>query len=145
MSVQWTRHGQKLDATLAVAFEMGHRRLVAAKSPRQLDQAITYNLRLWRTARRLAERGSGVSAREDVTDTADLVATLLVLEPKPLPDPRDVDFVAGRNLSIARELAEGSAAARARDTLISEWTTDGSGSFEDWLLTKVEEGPRPFE
>lgn len=144
MSVQWTRHGQKLDATLSVAFEMGHRRLVAARSPAQLDQAITYNLRLWRMARRLAERGNGVSAREDVTDTADLVATLLVVDAAPLPDPRDVDFIAGRDLAIARELAGGWAAERARDTLIFEWSTDGAGAFEDWLLSKIEGAPRPF-
>lgn len=144
MSVQWTRHGHKLDATLSVAFEMGHRRLVAARSPAQLDQAITYNLRLWRTARRLAERGNGVSAREDVTDTADLVATLLVVDAAPLPDPRDVDFIAGRDLAIARELAAGSAADRARDTLIAEWSASGRGRFEDWLLAKVDAPNHPL-
>ncbi|HSV29904.1 MAG TPA: hypothetical protein VLL76_10100, partial [Candidatus Omnitrophota bacterium] len=97
MSVQWTRHGQRLEAELAVAFEMGYRRLVRARSPGQLDQAITYNLRLWRAARRLALTGRTAGVREDVPDTADLVASLLVAAPKACPDPRDMDFIAGRD------------------------------------------------
>ena len=137
MSVQWTRRDHRLDAELSVAFELGHKRLIGAKSPGQLDQAITYNLRLWRTARTLAGRLPDVVAREDVADTADLVATLLVVDAAPCPDPRDVDFVAGRDLAVARELIPDTAAQHVRDSLIAEWSASGRGRFDDWLLARV--------
>ncbi|MGE5548604.1 MAG: hypothetical protein ACM33T_16990 [Solirubrobacterales bacterium] len=137
MSVQWIRHDHRLDVELAVAFDTAGRLLTRARSPRQLDQAIVFNLRLWREVRRLAERCPTLADRDELADAADHVATMLVVDASPCPDPRDIAFVAGRNLALAGDLAGTTAAARCRDALLAEWGRGGGHQFEEWLLARL--------
>lgn len=137
MNVQWQRHDHRLDVQLAVALELAAHRLARAKCPDQLDRAIVLNLRLWRAVRRLAERFPALDDREVLGETADYIAVMLVAEATPAPDLRDVTFVAGRNLALARDLAGETAANRARDHLVAEWSDQSAGRFDDWLVARL--------
>lgn len=146
MSVQWIGHGRRLDIEASVALEQGWRQLVQARSPQQLDSAIVYNLRLWRTLRDLALAHPVLNVGESLEETADHVATMLVLDASPNPDPRDVAFVAGRDLAVANDLLPPPVRARARDGMISEWSASDGGRFEEWLLDRLagpRDAPRP--
>lgn len=134
MSMEWIRHDHRLDVELAVALEVGARGLSRARSHRQMEDAITFNLRLWRAIRALALRWPSLCDREVLVDTADHVATMLVVDAAPCPDPRDMAFVAGRNLALARDLAGEVASEVTLGRLIDEWTASGMRSFEHWLL-----------
>lgn len=137
MKVHWQRHDHRLDVELAVALEVGARALVKAKSAAQLDRAIVVNLRLWQAVRRLADRCPALDGREMLAATADHVAIMLVAEAVPHPDPRDVAFVAGRSLSLARDLAGEAAANRARDGLVAQWSAGPACRFEDWMVDRL--------
>ncbi|MGE5503290.1 MAG: hypothetical protein ACM31L_02595 [Actinomycetota bacterium] len=139
MTAIWNRPGGRLDAELAVALDATARCLVRARSPRQLEQAVVYTLRLWRAVRRLAPAHPDPDRRELLRDTADHVATMLVLDPRPCPDPRDLAFIAGRCLSLAEHLAGPSAMAGARAALLGRWAADDRhDSFEEWLLGRFQ-------
>lgn len=138
MNVQWIRRDHRLDIELGVALEVGGGMLVKARSARQLDDAIVYNLRLWRAIRGLSQRCPGLNDREVLADTADHIASLLAVEPDPLPDPRDVAFVAGRNLSLAGDLAGSAALESGRDSLLAQWAAEpGRSRFDAWLLARL--------
>lgn len=139
MNALWTRPGLRPDVELAVALELSAYELTRAKSPRQLEQAISLNLRLWRTLRQLTEVGWAVCRRETLADTADHVVTMLVAEATPCPDPRDLAFIAGRNLALARDLAGKSAAESAMAALMSGWGGAGGGinAFVLWLIGRL--------
>lgn len=138
MNVQRQWRDQRLDVDLAVALEVAAVRLVTARTPAQLDAAIRATLRLWRAVRALAARCPSLNDREVVAETAEHVAVLLVAEARPCPDPRDIAFVAGRGMSLARDLAGGAAATGARDALLAEWSASSRQPFADWLLTRLE-------
>ncbi|MEW5727103.1 MAG: hypothetical protein AB1918_04680 [Pseudomonadota bacterium] len=137
MNMHWRWHDQRLDAELAVALEAVGMRLAAARCPAQLEAAIRAALRLWRAVRALAERCSALDDRELLAETADHMAVLLVADARPCPDPRDIAFVAGRGLSLARDLAGEAASGRARDRLMAEWSASSRLSFEDWLVDRL--------
>ncbi|MCR6630581.1 MAG: hypothetical protein NVV74_11310 [Magnetospirillum sp.] len=144
MSVQWIRRDLRLDMTLAVGLEAAATLLVRAKSVRQLDAAIIYNLRLWRIIRGVALDRPHLSERTQLLDMADHVAAMLALDATPCVDPRDVAFVAGRNLAVAGHLAESQAFDRARDALVTEWAmTDSRNSFEAWLMERLAQSASP--
>lgn len=145
MSIQWLRRDHRLDVELAVALEHGWRIIVHARAPRQIDRAVAYNLRLWRIVRQMTQRCPNLNDRESLVDTADHVATLLLAESGPCPDSRDMSFIAGRNLSLARDMAGGAAADLARDALMAEWGRSSSERFETWLLTRLEQAGCPSE
>lgn len=136
MTAVWMRPGNRLDVELAVALDMGARLLTRARSPRQLDQAISYNLRLWRSVRRLAEFHSVLIEREILADAADHVAVMLVVDSSPCPDPRDITFIAGRNIAVARDLAGLAASQRGLAEMLGDWS--GAGRLETWLLERIE-------
>lgn len=139
MSVQWIRRSHRLDMDLAIALEAGANLLVRAKSARQLDEAVSFNLRLWRAIRGLALRSPSLSEREVLADTADHVAAMLALDAHPCVDPRDMAFVAGRNMALAADLADPAAAQRGRDALVAEWAAEGGRHrFEGWLLHRLQ-------
>lgn len=137
MNVHWRWHDHRLDVELAVALEAVGIRLAAARSPAQLESAIRATLRLWRVVRALAERCPTLDDRDVLAETADHMAVLLVVDARPCPDPRDIAFVAGRGLSLARDLAGEAAAAGARDSLMAEWSASSRLSFEDWLVDRL--------
>jgi hypothetical protein len=143
MKVQWQRHDHRLDVELAVALEAAGRDLIRARAPAQLDRAIALNLRLWRAVRRLAECCPTLDDRDLMADWADHVAIMLVAEATPCPDPRDLSFVVGRNLSLARDLAGAAAVELARDRLIAEWSNQSGGRFEEWLLQRIDQAACP--
>lgn len=139
MSVQWIRRDHRLDMLLAVCLDAGANLLVRAKSERQLDEAVSYNLRLWRLIRELARARSHWPERDMLIHVADHVAALLALDAQPCVDPRDMAFVAGRNLSLSCDLAGGGGAPEhGRDLMVAEWADAGSGDkFEGWLLGRL--------
>lgn len=138
MNVQWIRRDQRLDVELAVALDKGADLLVRARSARQMDEAVVYNLRLWRAIRVLSRQCPGLNDREVLGDTADHVASLLAVEAH--PDPRDLAFVAGRNLSLAEDLAGSSAKDVGRDSMLAQWAGEAGGGqrFETWLLGRLD-------
>ena len=140
MNAMWSRPGLRPDVELAVALELCAWELTRARSPRQLDQAITLNLKLWRSLRRLAELAS--YRRESLADAADHVVTMLVAEASPCPDPRDLAFIAGRNLSMARDLAGPAASETAMHRLLTHWggTAGGLHAFAEWLIRRLDPG-----
>lgn len=145
MNVQWIRRDHRLDIELGVALEVGGDLLVRARSARQLDEAVIYNLRLWRTIREMSQRCPGLNDRELLSDTANHVAILLAVDADPVPDPRDISFVAGRNFSLAGDLAGAAALVNGRQTLLAQWASEpGRSRFEDWLLGRMacQECPR---
>lgn len=138
MSVQWIRRDHRLDLVLAVCLDAGANLLVRAKSDRQLDEAVCFNLRLWRSIRELARARPFWPEGEMLTHVADHVATLLALDACPCVDPRDMAFVAGRNMSLASDLAGGALPERGRDHLVAEWAgSSSSARFESWLLDRL--------
>lgn len=138
MNVQWIRRDHRLDIELGVALELGGGLLVKARSAGQLDDAIIFNLRLWRAIRVLSQRCPSLNDRELLADTADHIASLLAVEAEPLPDPRDVAFVAGRNLSLASDLAGSAALESGRDALLAQWAAEpGRCRFDAWLLARL--------
>lgn len=141
MSVQWIRRDHRLDVLLAVCLDAGANLLVRAKSERQLDEAVSYNLRLWRLIRDLARGRSHWPEREMLIHVADHVASLLALDAQPCVDPRDMAFVAGRNLSLSSDLAGSGGSEQGRDLMVAEWADSGSGDkFEGWLLGRLAAG-----
>lgn len=140
MSVLWIRRDHRLDMDLAIGLEVGANLLVRAKSARQLDEAVTFNLRLWRAIRTVALRSPGMGEREFLVGTADHVASMLALDAYPSVDPRDMAFVAGRNMALAGDLAAAQMAERHRDALVAEWAGQNSRHrFEGWLLDRVQQ------
>jgi len=145
MSVQWIRRDHRLDLDLAVGLEAGANLLVRARSARQLDEAVTFNLRLWRAIRDLAMRCPGMGEREFLAGTADHVAAMLALDAYPSVDPRDMAFVAGRNMALAGDLGGPQAAERHRDALVAEWAAQpGAARFEAWLIERLDAAPCPI-
>lgn len=141
MSVQWIRRDYRLDMDLAVSLEAGANLLMRAKSERQLNEAVSYNLRLWRTIRSLAAARPFWPERDMLMHVADHVASLLALDACPCVDPRDISFVAGRNLSLAEDWAGPRSSDRARDQLAAEWAASPSAvRFEPWLLDRLAAG-----
>ncbi|MBC7906655.1 MAG: hypothetical protein H7Y60_07910 [Rhodospirillaceae bacterium] len=139
MSVQWIRRDHRLDMDLAIGLETGANLLVRAKSARQLDEAVTFNLRLWRGIRAVALCCPGMGEREFLIGTADHVASMLALDAYPSVDPRDMAFVAGRNMALAGDLAAAQVAERYRDSLVAEWAAqNGPHRFEAWLLERLQ-------
>lgn len=137
MTAVWTRPGNRLDVELAVALELGALHFTRAHSPRQLEQAISFNLRLWRAIRRLVLVRPDLCEREALADTADHVATMLVVDAAPCPDPRDLAFIAGRNTALARDLAGRSATERALADLMGSWE-GGPRGFDRWLIERLD-------
>ncbi|HTH16449.1 MAG TPA: hypothetical protein VL974_07335 [Magnetospirillum sp.] len=135
MSMEWTRRGDRRAMELSVGLEAAANLLMRAKSARQLDEAVSYNLRLWRTIRNLTEEKPYLVECELLAGTADHVAALLALDAHPCVDPRDLSFVAGRNLALAADLARPETVERSRDALVAEWAhSDARRGFELWLL-----------
>lgn len=138
MSVLWIRRDHRLDMDLAVGLEAGANLLVRAKSARQLDEAVSFNLRLWRAIRATALRCPSMGEREFLVDTADHVAAMLALDAFPCVDPRDMAFVAGRNMALAADLAAPQASECYRDALVAEWAGQTKvRQFEHWLLERL--------
>jgi hypothetical protein len=138
MNAPWTRQDYRLDVELSVALDLAARHLTQARSNRQLDHAVTFNLRLWRLVRRLAEVCPSLIERDMLVDAADHVAMMLVVDAHPCPDPRDLAFIAGRNLSLARDLAGQVAADCGLGDLLARWSDAGAGpGFEPWLLDRL--------
>ncbi|MGE5517043.1 MAG: hypothetical protein ACM31D_14635 [Bacteroidota bacterium] len=139
MSVLWTRRDHRLEMLLAVCLDAGANLLVRAKSGRQLDQAVSYNLRLWRLIRGLAAARPHWPESEMLTHVADHVASLLALDAHPCVDPRDMAFVAGRNMSLSCDLAGGASPDHGRDQMVAEWAGSASAEkFEGWLLNRLD-------
>lgn len=139
MSVQWIRRDHRLDVLLAVCLDAGANLLVRAKSGRQLDESVSFNLRLWRLIRELAYQRPLWPEREAMIHVADHVASLLALDACPCVDPRDMAFVAGRNLSLSCELSGVAAPEHIRDQLVAEWAGSASSAkFERWLLDRLQ-------
>lgn len=139
MSVQWIRRDHRLEMDLAVGLEAGANLLIRAKSARQLDEAIIFNLRLWRGIRALALCCPTMAEREFLAATADHVAAMLALDAYPCVDPRDMAFVAGRNMALAGDLAAPSVTECYRDSLVAEWAAQcGRDRFESWLLVRLQ-------
>lgn len=138
MNMEWRWRGHRMDVELAVALDVTAGRLLAARSACQLERAIASVLRLWRMARSLAEECPTLDERAMLIDAADHVAVLLVADSAPCPDPRDLAFIAGRGLALARDLASEAATMRARDALLAEWSESSRLRFEDWLLDRLE-------
>ncbi len=138
MNVEWRWLGHRLDLELAVALDVTAGRLLAARSAGQLERAVASVLRLWRMTRMLAEGCPTLDERAMLVDAADHVAVLLVADAAPCPDPRDLAFIAGRGLALARDLAGEAATVRARDALLAEWSASSRRRFEDWLLDRLD-------
>lgn len=138
MSVQWIRRDHRLDVLLAVCLDAGANLLVRAKSERQLDEAVSFNLRLWRQVREMAAARPHWPERDMLMHVGDHVAALLALDACPCVDPRDLAFVAGRNLSLSCDLAGGMGPEHGRDLLVAEWAGCGAADkFEIWLLRRL--------
>jgi hypothetical protein len=138
MNVQWIRRDHRLDIELGVALGLGGDMLVKARTARQLDEAIVYNLRLWRSVRMLSQCCPGLNDREILADTADHIASMLAVGADPSPDPRDVSFVAGRNFSLAGDLAGAAALENGRDSMLALWAAEpGKARFDSWLLGRL--------
>lgn len=138
MSVQWLRRDHRQDMLLAVCLDAGANLLVRAKSEKQLDEAVSYNLRLWRRIRELACERPQWPEGEMLVEVADHVASLLALDAHPCIDPRDVAFVAGRNFALSCDMASGAGPEAGRDIMVAEWAHMGSGDkFEQWLLARL--------
>jgi hypothetical protein len=138
MSVQWIRRDHRLDMLLAVCLDAGANLLVRAKSERQLDEAVSYNLRLWRQIRETARLRAHWPERDMLIHVADHVAALLALDACPCVDLRDIAFVAGRNLSLAGELAGAAGPENGRDHFVAEWAeANSTDKFEPWLLDRL--------
>lgn len=144
MSVQWLRRDHRQDMLLAVCLDAGANLLVRAKSERQLDEAVSFNLRLWRRIRELACDRPHWPEREMLVEVADHVASLLALDAQPCVDPRDVAFVAGRNFALSCDMASGANPETSRDVMVAEWAHMDSGDrFEQWLLARLTAHMRP--
>lgn len=144
MSVQWLRRDHRQDMLLAVCLDAGANLLVRAKSEKQLDEAVCYNLRLWRRIRELACDRPHWPECEMLVEVADHVASLLALDAHPCVDPRDVAFVAGRNYALSCDMASGASPETNRDMMVAEWADAGSGDrFEHWLLDRLAAHMRP--
>ncbi len=138
MSVQWIRRDHRLEMVLAVCLDVAGGLLVRAKSARQLEDAVSYNLRLWRQIRAIACDRRGWPEREMLIHVADHVAAMLALDACPCVDPRDLAFVAGRNMSLACDLAAPTPLERGRDLLAAQWAAaDSPLGLESWLLELV--------
>lgn len=138
MSVQWLRRDHRQDMLLAICLDAGANLLVRAKSEKQLDEAVSYNLRLWRHIRELACALPHWPEREMLVEVADHVASLLALDAHPCVDPRDLAFVAGRNMSLSCDMASGASPENCRDSMVAEWVHMGGGEkFEQWLLARL--------
>jgi len=123
---------------LAVCLDVAGGLLVRAKSARQLDEAVSYNLRLWRIIRIIACDHHAWPERDMLIHVADHVAAMLALDACPCVDPRDLAFVAGRNMSLACDLAAPTPLERGRDLLVAQWaSSDTPLSLEAWLLEQV--------
>lgn len=138
MSMQWIRRDHRLDVLLAVCLDAGANLLVRAKSGRQLDEAVSYNLRLWRQIRECARDRPHWPESDAMIHVADHVAALLALDACPCVDPRDIAFVAGRNMSLSCDLAGALPPEHSRDQMVAEWADVGSAvKFETWLLDRL--------
>jgi hypothetical protein len=149
MTVTLTRPAIRLDVELAVALELASQQLVRASCPEQLDRAVTFNLRLWRVIRGMVGLRPTLSDRQALMDTADHIATMLVVDASPACDSRDISFVAARNAGLAGDLASPTAIHRAFSELLNGWvdgerlnqTRPGPGpggkDFECWLLERI--------
>lgn len=142
MSMEWVRRGHRRELDYAIGLEAAANLLIRAKSARQLDQAVVYNLRLWRLIRAVAQEAPWLVESELLTGTADHVAALLALDAAPCVDPRDLSFVAGRNLALAADLVHPLSLERGRDALVAEWArSDERAGFEEWLLRRLDNAP----
>ncbi|HLO76029.1 MAG TPA: hypothetical protein VK196_06185 [Magnetospirillum sp.] len=138
MSVQWIRRDHRQDMVLAVCLDAAANLLMRAKSDRQLEEAVSYNLRLWRIIREMARERPLWPDGDMLSHVADHVASLLALDACPCVDPRDMAFVAGRNMSLSCDLAGGGQPDHYRDRLVAEWAgSHSSARFETWMLERL--------
>lgn len=138
MSVQWIRRDHRLEVVLAVCLDVAGNLLLRAKSERQLDEAVNYNLRLWRAIREMVRDRPHWPECDLLVHVADHVASMLALDASPCVDPRDLAFVSGRNMSLACEMMVGAPLEYGRDVLVADWAAAGSPlRFEVWLLDRL--------
>lgn len=139
MSVQWIRRDHRLDMILATCLEAAAALLMRAKSARQLEEAVSYNLRLWRRIRALVLERPHLAEYENLLDIADHVAALLAVDACPCVDPRDMAFVAGRNMALASDLIQSQSPEQARDAQVAEWAASESRcGYESWIMQRLD-------
>jgi hypothetical protein len=138
MTIHWGRPDPRQDVELAVALNSCADLLLKARTEEQVDEAIRANLRLWRSIRERCLRNPAFREAEELIDSADHVTTLLAAETHAIPHPRDVAFVAGRNMALASELADDARIEDGRLGLLRQWSTDEKRQrFESWLLGRI--------
>lgn len=138
MTIHWMPKSASRDAELAVALNACAEQLLRASAATQMEEAVRANLRLWRSIRERCLRNPAFREAEELIDSADHVASLLAAESRIDPHPRDIAFVAGRNMALASDLADESDIETARLALMHAWSAEsGRNRFEAWLIGRV--------
>ncbi len=138
MTIHWMPRSVSRDAELAVALNACADLLLRASAATQMDEAVHANLRLWRSIRERCLRNPPFREAEELIDSADHVASLLAAESRSEPHPRDIAFVAGRNMALASDLAAESDIESARMALLRDWSAEvGRARFEAWVIGRV--------
>lgn len=127
----WVANGSRLDVELAVALEIAALRIGRAATSAERDEALAYNLRLWRAIRQLA------AGAPEVEDREGLVATARLAEGE-----SDGGLLAGRNIAHAHALAGRAATQGALRCLLEQWgrhrRTAPAAEFSRWLLDRMD-------
>lgn len=138
MTIHWMPGSVRRDAELAVALNACADQLLRATAVTQMEEAVRANLRLWRSIRERCLRNPTFREADELVDSADHVASLLAAESRIEPHPRDIAFVAGRNMALASDLAEDADIETARLALMREWSSEaGRARFESWLIGRI--------
>ncbi|OAN44349.1 hypothetical protein [Magnetospirillum moscoviense] len=138
MTIHWMPRNASRDAELAVALNACADQLLRASTQGQLEEAVFANLRLWRSIRELCLRNPAFREADELIDSADHVASLLAAQGQLEPHPRDIAFVAGRNMALAGDLAEEQGVETARLALMRDWSVEGGRTrFESWLIGRI--------
>jgi hypothetical protein len=127
----WIANGSRLDVELAVALEIAALRMARSTTAAEREEALAYNLRLWRSIRHLAAGAPDMEDREGLAATAGLVE-----------GERDGTLLAERNVAHAGKLAGRAATQGALRRLLEQWShhrrSDASAEFSRWLLDRMD-------
>jgi len=138
MTIQWRPRVGREDLELAVALNACADLLLRAQTNAQMDEAVRANLRLWRTIRERCMQHPLDYDADELMDSADHVAALLAAEYQSTPHPRDIAFVAGRNLALAGDFGADADVQGRFAHLMRQWSESGDRArFENWLLHRV--------
>jgi len=138
MTIHWMPKSTCRDSELAVGLNACADLLLRASSLTQMEEAVKANLRLWRSIRERCLRNPHFREAEELIDSADHIASMLAADSRSEPQPRDIAFVAGRNMALASDLAPDNEVETVRLALMREWSAEGGrAGFEAWLLGRI--------